>query len=162
MCSPLNQLGLLDFWVWVVESPLAPFQKEVEVGSWDAVESAQMTLGLVPEVLYPVDVVFLAGKEFGVVDAEMLEGRHIEHLYELRVSEYTTESGTTLVSMMALSVLPFTSGMDLPPFLTQSDKTQNPLNGELSHGNVTQAVHQGGVNPTLLSPGAICQPACSS
>jgi hypothetical protein len=33
--------------------------------------------------------------------------------------------------------------VDLPPFLTQTDKTQNPLNGELSHGIVTQAVHQG-------------------
>ena len=33
--------------------------------------------------------------------------------------------------------------MDLPPFLTQMVKTQNPLNGELSHGVVTQAVHEG-------------------
>jgi hypothetical protein len=35
------------------------------------------------------------------------------------------------------------NGLDLPPFLTQPVKTQNPLNGELSHGIVTQAVHQG-------------------
>jgi hypothetical protein len=27
--------------------------------------------------------------------------------------------------------------MDLPPFLTQTVKTQNPSNGELSHGVVT-------------------------
>lgn len=33
--------------------------------------------------------------------------------------------------------------LDLSPFLTQTVKTQNPLNGELSHGSVTQAVHQG-------------------
>ena len=33
--------------------------------------------------------------------------------------------------------------LDLPPFLTQMVKTQNPLNGELSHGVVTQAVHEG-------------------
>src|ERR1039457_6011322 len=33
--------------------------------------------------------------------------------------------------------------MDLTPFLTQSVKTQNPLNGELSHGIISQAVHQG-------------------
>ena len=33
--------------------------------------------------------------------------------------------------------------VDLPPFLTQMVKTQNPLNGELSHGVVTQAVHEG-------------------
>jgi len=33
--------------------------------------------------------------------------------------------------------------MDLPPILRQMVKTQNPLNGELSHGVVTKAVHQG-------------------
>src|SRR5258708_302208 len=34
-------------------------------------------------------------------------------------------------------------GVDLPPFLRQTVKTQNPMNGESSHGFVTQAVHQG-------------------
>src|ERR1019366_7560078 len=34
-------------------------------------------------------------------------------------------------------------GLDLSPFLTQSVKTQNPLNGELSHGDLSQAVHSG-------------------
>ena len=33
--------------------------------------------------------------------------------------------------------------MDLPPFLTQSVKTQNPCKGELSHGVVEKDVHQG-------------------
>src|ERR1017187_2966967 len=33
--------------------------------------------------------------------------------------------------------------LDLSPFLTQSVKTQNPLNGELSHGDLSQAVHSG-------------------
>src|SRR5438132_8972576 len=33
-------------------------------------------------------------------------------------------------------------GMGLPPKLRQLVKTQNPLNGELSHGVVTKAVHQ--------------------
>jgi inositol oxygenase len=33
--------------------------------------------------------------------------------------------------------------VDLPPFLRQPVKTQNPTNGELSHGIVTQEVHQG-------------------
>lgn len=32
-------------------------------------------------------------------------------------------------------------GMDLPPFLTQPVKTQNPFKGELSHGFVAQVVH---------------------
>ena len=33
--------------------------------------------------------------------------------------------------------------VDLPPFLTQSVKTQNPFKGELSHGVVEKDVHQG-------------------
>jgi hypothetical protein len=33
--------------------------------------------------------------------------------------------------------------MDLPPKMRQLVKTQNPLNGELSHGIISQAVHQG-------------------
>jgi hypothetical protein len=32
-------------------------------------------------------------------------------------------------------------GLDLSPFLRQEVKTQNPSNGELSHGIVSQAVH---------------------
>jgi hypothetical protein len=31
--------------------------------------------------------------------------------------------------------------LDLPPVLRQAVKTQNPLNGELSHEPLTQAVH---------------------
>jgi len=33
--------------------------------------------------------------------------------------------------------------MDLPPKMRHLVKTQNPMNGELSHGNVSQAVHEG-------------------
>src|SRR5580658_8506128 len=33
--------------------------------------------------------------------------------------------------------------MDLPPFLTQPVKTQNPLKGRMSHGVVEKDVHQG-------------------
>ena len=33
--------------------------------------------------------------------------------------------------------------LDLPPFLTQAVKTQNPFKGELSHGVVKKNVHQG-------------------
>lgn len=32
---------------------------------------------------------------------------------------------------------------DLSPFMRQPVETQNPLHGELSHGIVTQEVHQG-------------------
>src|ERR1017187_6833445 len=33
--------------------------------------------------------------------------------------------------------------VDLPPFLTQGVKTQNPFKGELSHGIVEKDVHEG-------------------
>ena len=33
--------------------------------------------------------------------------------------------------------------MELPPFLTQSGKTQNPFKGELSHGVITKVVYEG-------------------
>jgi putative membrane protein len=36
-----------------------------------------------------------------------------------------------------------TVSLDWPPFLRQAVKTQNPSNGELSHGSNTQAVHAG-------------------
>ena len=40
-------------------------------------------------------------------------------------------------------VAEISTGMDLPPFLTQLVKAQNPWNGDLSHGLVTQDVYQG-------------------
>ena len=46
----------------------------------NTIEFAHMALGLVPEILDPIDVVLLVGKEFRVVDAEMLEIRHIQHV----------------------------------------------------------------------------------
>jgi hypothetical protein len=49
-----------------------------------------------------------------------------------------------LISMeKAAKIKDHHADVDLPPFLRQTVKTQNPTNGELSHGFVTQAVHQG-------------------
>src|SRR5271167_85234 len=79
-CSPLNQLGLLAFWLRGIESPLALLQEEVEVGGRDTVESSHMPLGLIPEVLDAVDVVVLIGEELGVVDAVVLEAGYVEHV----------------------------------------------------------------------------------
>ena len=47
--------------------------------------------------------------------------------------------------------------MDLSPFLTQTVKTQNPLNGELSHGIVTQDVHQGVQAGRCTASGSIAE-----
>ena len=48
--------------------------------SGDTVEAAQMTLGLVPEILDAIDVILILREQFGVVDAEMFEARDIEHV----------------------------------------------------------------------------------
>jgi len=51
----------------------------VEVLSWDAVVSAQMSLGLVPEVLDAVDVVAAGcGEGLSVIDPVMMEARDVE------------------------------------------------------------------------------------
>ena len=78
--SPLNQLGLLAFGLRCIETPLTLLQKEVEMGCWYTVETTHMPLGLVPEVLNAVDVVFLIREELGVVDAVVLEAGHVEHV----------------------------------------------------------------------------------
>jgi len=48
--------------------------------AWDAVVAPQVALGLVPEVLDPVDVVALVGEQFGMVDPHVVELRDIEHI----------------------------------------------------------------------------------
>ena len=45
----------------------------MEVVLWDAVVASQVSFGLVPEVLDPVDVVAVFGKQLRVVDADMME-----------------------------------------------------------------------------------------
>ena len=47
---------------------------------WDAVVSAQMPLRLVPEVVDAVDVIAVCGKEFRVVDPDMVEVRDVQDI----------------------------------------------------------------------------------
>ena len=47
---------------------------------WDPAEFTHMALRLVPEILDPVDVIPLLGKELGVVDPEVFKVRHIQHV----------------------------------------------------------------------------------
>src|ERR1700722_5873299 len=79
-CSPLNQFGLLLFWMRCIETPLGLLEVEVEVGSRDSIEAAHVTLGLIPEVLDAVDMVFLIGEELRMIDAEVLEAGYIENV----------------------------------------------------------------------------------
>ncbi len=50
----------------------------MEVLAWYSIVSSQMTLGLAPEVLDAIDVVSSLGEMPAVIDALMMELRHIE------------------------------------------------------------------------------------
>ncbi len=64
----------------VIEAPLAFLEVEVEVDAGDAVEAAQVPLGLAPEVLDAVDVAASVDKALLVVDAHMPEAFRVEHV----------------------------------------------------------------------------------
>jgi hypothetical protein len=57
----------------VVEAPFAFLEVEGEVRPWDAIVTAQVALGLAPEVLDAVDVVSPVGELLAVVDAHVAE-----------------------------------------------------------------------------------------
>ena len=42
------------------------------------VKFTQVTLGLIPEILDAIDMVFTGGKELGVIDPQMAEARNIQ------------------------------------------------------------------------------------
>ena len=64
----------------IVEAPFALLQIEMEVLPGNAVVAAQMTLGLAPEVLDPIDVVAAVGEPLPVVDALVSKLRHIKNI----------------------------------------------------------------------------------
>ena len=53
------------------------------MGLRHTVEFAHMTLRLVPEVLDPVDMRLVLGKQFGMVDPEVMEIRDIQNVVAL-------------------------------------------------------------------------------
>ena len=57
----------------MIEAPFMLLDEQVKVVLGDAIIIPQVTLGLVPEILDPVDVVTLLGKEQRVIDAQMME-----------------------------------------------------------------------------------------
>lgn len=57
----------------MIEAPFALGEEEVEGMARDAVEAAQVALGLAPEVLDAVDVGATSSKAFAMVDAEVAE-----------------------------------------------------------------------------------------
>lgn len=63
-----------------IEAPFALLEKPIKVLLFDDVETAHVTLGLVPEILDSIDVIFLIGKELRVIDAAVMEVTHIKNI----------------------------------------------------------------------------------
>jgi len=61
-----------------IEGPFALLEEPVEVFLFDAIESSQMTLGLIQEVFNAVNVISLVGEELGVVDAHVMKVAHLK------------------------------------------------------------------------------------
>ncbi len=68
-----------------VEPPVTLFQKPIKAVLGDAVEAAQMPLGLTPKVFNPVDVMAACADDyFAVVDTSVVKRRNIQHLIPLK------------------------------------------------------------------------------
>ena len=62
----------------MVKSPLAFLQIQREMLLGDAVEPAQMTLGLIPEILDAVDVIVPVSKQLTMVDPIVMEIGYVQ------------------------------------------------------------------------------------
>ena len=51
-----------------IESPFTLLQKPVKISTFYPVKPAHVTLGLVPEILKPIDGIIFIGKQLRVVD----------------------------------------------------------------------------------------------
>lgn len=84
-----------------------------------------------------------------VANGQRMDTVSISHIEEYLAWKGKTCSDRRSVSTAAQSLraffrhTEFRVWLDLPPFLTQAVKTQNPFKGELSHGVVKKNVHQG-------------------
>jgi hypothetical protein len=54
-----------------IEAPFTLLQQPVTMSTCYPVKSAHVALGLVPEVLNPIDMILLIGKQLRVVDTHM-------------------------------------------------------------------------------------------
>ena len=85
------------------------------------------------------EILFLAEHDYGYAAIKLLRG-----LYERVVVNETIVENPEVEAARFFDYFPVDDrGLDLPPFLTQPVKTQNPSKGELSHGAVEKDVHQG-------------------
>jgi hypothetical protein len=70
-----------------------------------------------------------------------IQSTELDALYDDSRPPVRHDSELTVLIAETTSGVPIGVLMDLSPFLRQEVKTQNPSNGELSHGIVSQAVH---------------------
>ena len=73
MFGPSHQYIEHVFGWAIVEAPFAFLEEQVEVLFRDAIEAAQVTFGLVPEILDAIDMVAVLHEGFRVIDPHMAE-----------------------------------------------------------------------------------------
>jgi len=69
--------------VTAIEPPFAFLEEQKKVGLGYAVEPPEVALGLVPKILDPIDVILFVGKEFRVIDSNMMKARNIQGVITL-------------------------------------------------------------------------------
>jgi len=66
-----------------IEAPFALLEKPMKIVRFDAIESSQMSFGLVPKVFDPVDVISPVGEELGMIDAHVMKFCDVECIVRL-------------------------------------------------------------------------------
>jgi hypothetical protein len=66
-----------------IEAPFALLEKPMKIVRFDAIESSQMSFGLVPKVFDRVDVISPVGEELGMIDAHVMKFCDVECIVRL-------------------------------------------------------------------------------
>jgi len=66
-----------------IKTPFALLEKPMKIVRFDAIESSQMSLGLVLKVFDPVDAISPLGEELGMIDAHVMKFRDVEYIVRL-------------------------------------------------------------------------------
>ena len=93
-----------------IEAPFALLKEPVEMFLFDAIESAQMTLGLAPKILDAVDVIVSLGEVFGMVDTNMVEVGNIQRIVDSQSVSIDNAVGAYLLLDNWHNGLPFCIG----------------------------------------------------
>jgi len=66
--------------MWVVKTPLVFLQKSPKILLGNTIKFAHMSLCLIPEIFYAIDVVLLISKQLGVINSIILKFKYIQHV----------------------------------------------------------------------------------